>query len=324
MTPSMPNRHHLRCLGEPALVAPTGRPVEFRTRKALGLLVFLAVEPRPHLRETLAEMFWSRAGQSESRHSLANAISEIRRRLGRPAVETTGDRVRLRGDVLALDLERLMAGEILGDDVVPPLDVDGFLEGFELPDAVGFAHWKESRRAGLIPFIRDALVLLIDRARRTGDFPGLGRLGDRLARFDELSEDAIRARMESRAFAGDRLGALRLYEQWKVELAGQLGAAPSELLEGMATRLRRRGWERPGAAGAPAVRTESWRDRPFVGRSNEYRSLYESWEATVRGAPCHRLVLGDSGVGKSTLVERFAAVAALEGATVVRTQCHEL
>jgi DNA-binding SARP family transcriptional activator len=298
--------------------------VPFRTRKALGLLVYLAAEPRPHPRDSLAELLWSRASPAEARHSLANAISEIRRRLGKAAVETVAARVRLRADLLTLDLQRLVAGEVLGNEVDGPLEVDGFLERFDLLDAVGFAHWKEAKRSTLVPHLRDALVVLIDRARRTGDFPELGRLGDRLTRFDELSEDAIRARMESRAFAGDRLGSLRLFEQWKMELANQLGAVPSALLEGMSLRLRRRGWERPGGIDIPAVRMDQWRDRPFVGRAGEYRQLYEGWEATLRREPRHRLLLGDSGVGKSTLVERVTAVAALEGATVARTQCHEL
>jgi hypothetical protein len=127
-----------------------------------------------------------------------------------------------------------------------------------------------------------------------------------------------------RAFAGDRLGSLRLFEHWKVELASQLGAVPSDLLEGMSLRLRRRGWERPGSVDIPAVRMDQWRDRPFVGRAEEYRQLYEGWESTMRGEPRHRLLFGDSGVGKSTLVERISAVAALEGGTVTRTQCHEL
>jgi len=124
-------------------MSPVGRPLPFRTRKALGLLVYLAAEPRPHTREALADLLWSRAASPEARHSLANAISEVRRRLGKSAVETTGDRVRLRTDLVSLDLQRLVSGDVLGNEVDGPLDVDGFLEGFELPDAMGFAHWKE-------------------------------------------------------------------------------------------------------------------------------------------------------------------------------------
>jgi tetratricopeptide (TPR) repeat protein len=71
------------------------------------------------------------------------------------------------------------------------------------------------------------------------------------------------------------------------------------------------------------VHTDQWKDRPFVGRAREYRELYEAWEATQRCEPSHRLILGDSGIGKSTLVERVTTAAGLEGATVVRVQCHE-
>ena len=38
----MPGRFHLRCLGQPALYAPTGELIRFRTKKHLALLVFLA------------------------------------------------------------------------------------------------------------------------------------------------------------------------------------------------------------------------------------------------------------------------------------------
>ena len=65
-------------------------------------------------------------------------------------------------------------------------------------------------------------------------------------------------------------------------------------------RLRRRGWERTTATTFPTVPTDQWRGRPFIGRAAEYRVLYELWEAVQRGEPGHALVLGDSGVGKTT------------------------
>ena len=42
----MEARRHLRCLGQPALFSPAGEPVRFRTKKHLGLLVYLAIEAR--------------------------------------------------------------------------------------------------------------------------------------------------------------------------------------------------------------------------------------------------------------------------------------
>ena len=37
-----------------------------------------------------------------------------------------------------------------------------------------------------------------------------------------------------------------------------------------------------------------------------------------------RLILGDSGVGKSTLVERLTTAAGLQGAAISRVQCYDL
>ena len=320
----MPARFELHCLGEPGLYTLGGRPIKLRTRKQLALLCYLAMEPRPHTREALAELLWPTAPQGEARHSLATAMSGLRGKLGKELFECTADRIRLRPGAMVLDVDRLLKGEVLGTEFVEPLDVDGFLQAWEVPDALPFSHWRDGEHARLLPNVRDALVILIDHCRRTGDFRQIETLALRLLRFDSLSEEGIRARMEARAFAGDRLTALRLFKDWKAALASSLGAAPSPLLEGMALRLRRREWERPEAPDIPAVRTDQWRGRPFVGRGNEYRQLYEAWEGTQRGEPRHRLLLGDSGIGKSTLVERLTTAAGLEGATVARVQCHEV
>ncbi len=320
----MPARYFLRSLGEPALFTVAGRPAPLRTRKALALLVYLAVERRAHQRDVLSDLLWPKANRSDGRHSLANALSDVRRRLGSDAVESTPERVRLRDGALQLDLERLLAGDVLGSETAPPLSVDGFLEGLEFNDAVRFGHWRSAQQARLLPHIREALVRQIERCRRTGDFRGIEPLAERLQRFDDLSEEAVRALMEARAFAGDRLSALRVFETWKLELATQLGAAPSDLLEGMALRLRRRGWERPSSSDIPSVPTDHWRGQAFVGRAREYETLYESWEAAQRGDVAHRLVLGDSGIGKTTLVQRLLTAVGLEGATAARVQCHEI
>ena len=320
----MPAHYQLRCLGEPGLLTLGGRPIKLRTRKQLALLCYLAMEPRPHTRDALADLLWPKVPQGEARHSLATAMSGLRGKLGKESFEATADRIRLRPGVVALDVDRLLKGEVLGTEFEEPLDVDGFLQAFELPDAPPFSHWRDGEHARLLPNVRDALVILIDHCRRTGDFREIETLALRLLRFDSLSEEGIRARMEARAFAGDRLTALRLFKDWKAALSRRLGAAPSPLLEGMALRLRRREWERPEAPDVPTVRTDQWRGRPFVGRGREYRELYEAWEGTQRGAPRHRLLLGDSGIGKSTLVERLTTAAGLEGATVARVQCHEV
>jgi DNA-binding SARP family transcriptional activator/ABC-type transporter Mla MlaB component len=321
----MEAHRYLRCLGLPALLSPSGEQIRFRTKKHVALLVYLAVEGRRfHHREHLAELLWPGVRGQEARHSLATALSILRPRIGNQALQTTREQVTLAPGHLTLDLDRLLGGDVLGSEVTSPLEVANFLDGFDIPDATEFAIWKDRQQARLLPAIKDALVLLIDRCRRTGDTRQIEQLADRMLGLDELSEEAIRAKMESRAFAGDRVGALKIFEGWKARLGAELGATPSELLERMAMRLRRRGWERTPITDIPSVPNDQLKARPFVGRATEYRVLYEAWEGLRTGLPAHSFVLGDSGVGKSTLVLRLTAAAALEGAVITRVQSYDL
>jgi len=320
----MPASYHLRCLGAPQLRGPDGQPIRFRTRKQFGLFIYLAVEPaRAHRRDRLAEMFWPRVSEQEARHSLATAVTTFRSKLGPRSVQADRDHLQLSLAGLELDLARLERGDVLGNEFTPPLDIANFLDQFEPPDAAEFLHWRDRQQARLFPAIREGLLKLIDRCRRTGNFRQIEVLADRLLGIDHLSEDGIRAKMEARAFDGDRLSALKIYEVWRETLQAELGAGPSPLVEGIATRLRRRGLERTTSNEIPTVPTDQWKGHRFVARSREYRELYESWERTARRESTSALILGDSGVGKTTLADRLATAAGLEGASAVRAQCYE-
>ncbi|MEO7986828.1 MAG: AAA family ATPase, partial [Gemmatimonadales bacterium] len=320
----MESSRYLKCLGMPALFSAAGEPIRFRTKKHLALLVYLAVEVRQHHhREALADLLWPEVKSAEARHSLATALSVLRPRLGADVLQTTREQVALTPGRLRLDLDRLLGGDVLGSEVTSPLEVQNFLDGFDIPGANEFGMWKDRQQARLLPSIKDALVLLIDRCRRNGDTRQIEQLADRMLGLDELSEEAIRAMMEARAFAGDRVGALKIFEAWKEKLDKELGAAPSDHIEGIATQLRRRGWERTPLAEVPSPPGQ-WKGRPFIGRTAEHRVLYEAWEGLRKGHAAHAFVLGDSGIGKTTLVQRLTTAAALEGATVSRVQCYDL
>ena len=314
----------LRCLGHPALLDEGGVPIRLKSQKQLALLIYLVLEGRAGVRrDRLADLLWSTVGIKEARHSMGTAIWGLRHRVdpkGFPA-----DHQSIRTTVaLECDLDRLTRGEVLATDLVPALELDAFLEDFDVPDAPTFNHWRDQQRARLWPAIESALVRQMDHCRRTGDFTGIEQLAERTLRHNPLSEPAIRARIEARAFAGDRIGALQAFETWKRSLHEELDAEPSERVEAMARRLRRGTIEGGGDGNRPRVPTEQWKDRAFIGRTAEYRTLYEAWERTTRGEPTHALVLGESGIGKSTLLQRLLTAASLDGAVTSRVQCYEL
>jgi len=130
--------------------------------------------------------------------------------------------------------------------------------------------------------------------------------------------------MEALALTGDRLAALKLYEEWRQKMDEELSAKPSVQLAAIATQLRRRGWEQATVDHLPDPSIDQRRGQAFIGRSAEYKALYEAWESLREHQRAHVMVLGDSGVGKTTLVDRFTAAARLEGAAVSRVQCYDL
>jgi DNA-binding SARP family transcriptional activator len=315
---------YLKLMGFPELRRPDGRPVKLKVRKHLALLVYLVLDERERYpRDQLADFLWPEAPDGNSRHSLSMAFSVLRGLFGADSIRGNHVEVEFRRPGLILDLDRLERGEVLGSETEQPLEVDRFLRGFDIEDAPAFQHWCDRRNAQLLPLLQAGILTLVDQARRSGNLQRMMALADRLLALDSLAEEGIRARMEAFAMQGDRVSALRVFEDWKRQLTEELGAVPSEILEGLAARLRRRAAEPVAAAGGHVLAIEPWAER-FIGREAEFQVLFEAWEATTQLNTRHVLLSGDTGIGKSTLAMRFAASAALEGAAVARVQCFEL
>src|SRR5260370_22028591 len=68
----------LSLLGEP-IVKHDERTLTFSTRKALALLVYLAVEGGLHTRKTLSESFWPELDAEHGRAALRATLLELRK-----------------------------------------------------------------------------------------------------------------------------------------------------------------------------------------------------------------------------------------------------
>jgi DNA-binding SARP family transcriptional activator/tetratricopeptide (TPR) repeat protein len=313
--------YFLTCLGPPVLrTGPDADPIRFRTRKHFALLIYLAVEPGiPHRRDRLATVLWGEADVDEARHSLATALSMIRGKLGPDILQADRETVRLTPGRVVTDLQRLEHQDEGDDGPLGP-----FLEEFDIPDAVDFQQWKDGHHARLLPVLHSGVAERIEQCRRAGDSRRMEVLAHRLQRIDALSEEAVRGLIEARAMAGDRIGALRAFDRWRTRLSEDLGAVPSQPLERLAERLRRGGGHRGSLTLLAPIPTEQWKERIFVGRGSEFRVAYDRWERVQLGEPKHLLLRGESGIGKTMLVERLTTAIALEGASVARAQCHAL
>ena len=291
---------HLTVLGRPELRAPDGDPVRFRTRKHFALLIYLVIEPSvTHRRDRLAGLLWPRSDVEEGRHSLATALSLLRGRLGAEAFDATvarsgscparrhrscragaARRRRSRRAGVGAAARRLRHRRLTR---FPPL------EGRSAGPVDAAAAWHAGRPDWLLP--------------PPWRLATMEALAQRLLRIDPLSEEAARAAARGSRHRRRSDRALRLFDRWRLRLADELGAMP---------RRRSQGW--PSACVAAAGSLHPGQRRPGADRPGRnapssggdgLRGLLRGLGARADGEPSHVLLRGDSGIGKTTLVDRL-------------------
>jgi DNA-binding SARP family transcriptional activator len=119
-----------------------------RRRRKLALLVYLHGTTRPVSRDLLLELLWSEEDPERARHSLNEALSHLRRVLGRDALGPRGGDVRLAPEVpLQSDLAAFDQAVLRADaaDVVARY-AGPFLDGVFVDRAPRFEMWVANER----------------------------------------------------------------------------------------------------------------------------------------------------------------------------------
>jgi predicted ATPase/DNA-binding SARP family transcriptional activator len=222
-------------------------PVEIQRRKAVALLVYLAVKGESQPRDSLATLLWPDSNQSDARRALRRDLSALNKALGRAWLEIDREGVGLeRKPGLWLDVEQfqqlLAACRAHGhpvDEVCPiclPLLGEAvelyradFLTGFTLSDSPEFDEWQffeaESLRRGLA----SALERLVRGYGARGDAEREQAISyaRRWLALDPLHEPAHQQLMQLYAWTGQQALALRQYQECVRLLDEELGVAPS-------------------------------------------------------------------------------------------------
>ena len=312
------------------------------SRRARLLLAMLALERRPHSRETLAAWLWPGGLDASARASLRTALAQLRASLGPDAgrfLHATRERVALAdaahvwADVGEFDL---LLGEGRVQDALD-LWTAVLLTGLE-------SDWVYERRDELRQRLSDALGPAAGAAEAAGDLATALLLTRRQIGLDPLAEEPQRDLIRRLASVGDRAAALVSYDKFSQRLREQLGtdpsaatqklvasiraARPQPLQPGAATRFvgRRMGPARPperwdevsdgassaelaGSQVAGGARIRLRFNLPavaasFTGRETDIDALDEVFGAGDR-AVITQAITGLGGVGKSQLAARY-------------------
>jgi DNA-binding SARP family transcriptional activator len=291
-------------------------PPELLWRKHLALLVYLARSPkRARTREHLTGLLWPDKEESAARHSLNEALRVLRRTAGDAAVDAGAGQVALRSGAVRLDAEALDRWIAEGAwDAAAAIVAGEFLEGFAVPGAEAFEAWLGAERLHWRSRSLAALLGQSEAALARGDADAALRAARQAESLDPHAEPAARAIMTALAVQGDGAAALAHCERFSATLAREVGGAPAEATRSLAERIRR---ARGPRATAPAHLPAERRRAPLVGRGAELARMLALWEACRAGGGATVIILeGDSGSGKSRLLEEFVGRARLGGSAV--------
>src|SRR6185312_6324944 len=143
----------------------------------------------------------------------------------------------------------------------------------------------------------------------------------RAAALDPHSNLAARSVMRSQALSGDPAAALEHYRSFAERLADEIGGQPEDETAALAERVRKQRLVRPAAGSTEPGAADRL---ALVGREAELQRLLDAL-AEARGTPraSALIVEGDSGMGKTRLLEELLARARLDGAAVASVRAVE-
>jgi DNA-binding SARP family transcriptional activator/tetratricopeptide (TPR) repeat protein len=274
-------------------------------RRTWGLLAWLALHPGLHARGELAARFWPDVLDSSARGSLRSAVWALRRALGPSADVLVATRERV-----GLDPARLRTD--LGDfeRLVEAGDLEAALNLVRGPLLAGVEEeWAYEARDDHARTVGTLLGRLARTASERGDTEAAIGWARRRVALDPLDEGAARDLMDRLADAGDRSGALAVFERLRARLRAELGVPVDAATQQVAEQLR------SGPATTPARRIPAG-SVALVGRAAESGALRAAWRRAAGGNGVLALISGEAGIGKTRLAEELLDHAAAAGVRV--------
>ena len=298
-----------------------GVPISgFDSNKVRALLVYLAVESdRAHAREALASIFWPDFPQRTALSNLRYALSNLRKTIGdRDAslpfllVDNRSIRINPEADYF-LDcrhFEALIAsGDIVQSREAAELFDSDFLEGFSVPDSIGFEDWLIHTRQRFHHLAQNVLLSLCDHHERLGDYLTAQRYALQLLEMDPWLETAHLRLMRLFASTDQRSSALAQFETCQRLLEEELGAQPAQETVHLYEQIRDGTFVKPPLP--PSFLHPNSKDRArfqpeFLGREAEMARLNAVWEDVMNRQGQAVFVVGEAGSGKTMLINEFA------------------
>ncbi|HEX4681431.1 MAG TPA: BTAD domain-containing putative transcriptional regulator [Gemmatimonadaceae bacterium] len=211
--------------------------------KLLALLAYLSLagaSRRYQRRDHLVALLWPELDQAHARTALRKAVHFIRGALGNETILSRGDEElgvaegAMRCDALEfvaqIDAGRLAAAmDLYKGDLMP---------GFHLSGCADFERWLDDERNALRERAGGAALALAQMFEMDSSYTIATKWARRAARFSWDDERVLRRALSLMDRAGDRSGALRLYDEFAERLKADFDADPSPETTALVRQIR--------------------------------------------------------------------------------------
>jgi class 3 adenylate cyclase/DNA-binding SARP family transcriptional activator len=332
----------VRLCGELA-VEQAGTRIDYRlpSRQARLLFALLVLERgRTLSREAIADALWAGDAPPSRDSSIRALLSGVRRVFGPGSIEGR-ENLRLvlpAGTTVDVEeaeasLRQAEAALARGDYAeaqrsarrAVDLTAEELLAGLSAP-------WIDERRAALDDLSMRALEIQARAALEAGRASEAERAARRLVERTPYRESAYALLMQALAADGNLGEATLVYDRLRTLLRDDLGTAPAPAVVALHERLLTGDGRAAPAVAAPAPPADRVgrlpptlaraAERPFVARTDELDRLRRAAAAAHDGEARVVVLAGESGVGKTSLMARFARELHDEGVTVLLGRCH--
>jgi DNA-binding SARP family transcriptional activator/predicted ATPase len=323
---------NVRLLGGLQLRYGEREVTSINTNRMQALFSYLALRAGvPQSREHLAFLFWPDSTEPQARTNLRQLLHHLRSALpdGGLFIETDSQNIIWRASTeFAFDVADFESAASRAEEA--SRKGNARLARKELEDAVRlycgdllpglYDEWAEVERARLRQKHCSILGRLVSLLEQAGDYTPAVSFAERLVSQDPCCEANYQSLMRLHSLKGDRAAALLAYHQCATVLQRELDTEPGPATRKLRDQITKQDHIPPEhlpLAGKPSL-THSL----LVGRQKEFDRLLETWKSAAQGNTSFVMVTGESGIGKTRLVEELLTWASRHGEATATARCY--
>lgn len=305
---------YAKLLGTP-LVVKDEAEITFPYGKAEGLFYYILVKKRVS-RDILVDMFWSDITLAAAKKNLRNAVYIIKKAFNEEVLISPQRTIIELNSKLDLKLD---IDEFIGECSIRSIQAYSgeFLEGFFVKDASNFEEWMLTIRNQYRDTYVRKLYREIEKLIENRNWLEAEKYCNKIIDLDQFDENAYRVLMRIYDKLGKYNKCINIYNNLVKLLDEELSIAPDVKTIDLFEMIVR------NKSAKQKFKKEQTKEF-FYGRSKEFYFLNQNYYKLLnRNKPRSIIILGETGVGKSKLLNRFLNSISYKDAYYFVANCYQ-